>query len=129
MEMVSGPYTMVPQNITFTKQATLVFSVPAGVPAQEVILMEERNGTWTDTTFSIINTTVTTSINRPGIFALFAPVHPSGTPTEAIPESTHISTTPVMTTRPTPTRAGLEYPIMSVGFLVLIIIVTRRKPL
>jgi hypothetical protein len=127
MKLVSGPYTMVPQNITFVEPATLVFSVPGGVPVQELVLMEFRDGTWTDTTFSIINNTVTTSIDKARIFALFAPVHPAGTSTEAIPESTYISPTPATTTQPTPTKAGLELSIIGSGFLGLMIIGTRRK--
>jgi hypothetical protein len=129
MKIVSGPYTMVPQNITFTREATLIFSVPGGVPVQELVLMEFLDGAWSDTTFSIINNTITTSINRPGIFALFAPVHPVITSTEAIPESTYISTTPATTTQPTPTKAGLELSIIGSGLLVLCIIGQKRKQL
>ena len=129
MKVVSGLYTMVPQNITFTREATLVFSIPAGVAVQELALMEERDGTWSDTTFLVVNTTVTTSINKAGTFALFAPVHPAGTSTEAIPESTYISPTPVTTTQPTPTKAAMELSIIGIGFLGLMIIGTRRKHL
>jgi hypothetical protein len=127
LQIVSGLYTMVPQNITFAKPATLVFSVPAGVTVKEVILMEERNGTWSDTTFSIVNNTITSSISRPGIFALFAPVRPAGTATEAIPESTYISPTSVTTAQPTPTKAGMELPIIGSGLLMLVILGAKRK--
>jgi hypothetical protein len=89
--------------------------------------MEERDGTWTDTTFSIINNTVTTPISRPGIFALFAPVHPAGTTTEAIPESTYISSTSVTTAQPTPTKAGMELSITGSGLLVLFVTARKRK--
>jgi hypothetical protein len=127
IEIVSGPYTMVPQNITFIRPATLAFSIPAGVPVQELVLMEERDGAWSDTTFSIINNTITTSINRPGIFALFAPVHPVITSTAAIPESTYISPTPATTTQPTPTKAGLELSLLAGGLLVLGMTGWKRK--
>jgi hypothetical protein len=127
MEMVSGPYTMVPQNITFLPLATLVFAIPAGVNVQELILMEERDGAWSDTTFSIMNNTVTSSLNRAGTFALFAPVHPAGTTTEVIPESTYISPTSMTTAQPTPTKAGMQIPIIVGGFLGLLVIGTWRK--
>jgi hypothetical protein len=127
MTIVSGPYTMVPQNITFLPLATLVFSVPPGVNVQELILMEEQDGAWTDTTFSVADNKGTASINRAGTFALFAPVHPAGTTTEVIPESTYIPPTSMTTTQPTPTKAGLEFSIIAGGFLGLMIIGTRRK--
>ena len=127
MTVVSGPYTMVPQNITFVEPATLVFSVPAGVPENEVILLEYQDGAWTDTTFSVADNKVTASINRPGTFALFAPVHPVTTSTEAIPERTKIPTTTVTTTQPIPTKAGLEFSILMGGLLGLMIIGARRK--
>jgi hypothetical protein len=121
MTVVSGPYTMVPQNITFSQAATLIFSVPAGVSVQEISLLEYRDGAWTGTTFSVADNTVTTSINRPGIFALFVSFNPTGTSTRAIPESTYITTA-----QPSPTKAGLELPIIAGGLLGLMIIGTRR---
>jgi hypothetical protein len=127
MTIVSNPYTMVPQNITFIQPATLVFSVPAGVPVQELVLMEFRDGAWTGTTFSIINNTVTSSISKTGIYALFELVHPVGTSTGAIPESTYISPTPGTTTQPTPTKAGLELSIIGSGLLVLFVIGRKMK--
>ncbi len=129
MTVVSGPYTMVPQNITFVEPVTVIFPVPAGFPVNELILLEYQDGEWTDIIFSVADNTVTTSINQPGIFALFAPVPPVTTSTEAIPESTSISTTAVTTTQPTPTKAGMELSIIVGGFLGLMIIGTRRKHL
>jgi len=122
MKIVSGPYTMVLQNITFIEPATRVFSVPAGVPENEVILLEYRDGAWADVPFALKDNTITASINRPGMFALFAPVHPVGTSTEAIPESTYITTT-----QPSPTKAGLELSIIAGGLIVLVIFERERK--
>ena len=127
IEIVSGPYTMVPQNITFIRPATLAFSIPAGVPVQELVLMEFRDGTWTGTTFLAVNNTVTSSISKAGIYALFELVHPAGTSTETIPESTYISSTAVTTTQPTPTQAGLELSLIAGGLFVLFMTGRKRK--
>ncbi len=129
MKIVSGPYTMVPQNITFTQPATLAFKIPAGTLQNEVILLVYRDGAWTDTTFSVADNTVTTSINRPGIYALFATVHPVTTTTETIPESTYISPTSGTTTQPltTATKAGLELSIIGSGLIALVILGAKRK--
>jgi hypothetical protein len=89
--------------------------------------MEFRDGTWTGTTFLAVNNTVTSSISKAGIYALFELVHPAGTSTETIPESTYISSTAVTTTQPTPTKAGLKLSIIGSGLLVLFVIGRKRK--
>ncbi|OPX72442.1 MAG: hypothetical protein A4E39_01515 [Methanoregulaceae archaeon PtaB.Bin152] len=110
MRVLSGPYTLVPQDASFTPPGRIEFRIPAGVPSEGLVIASHDRETWTSLPSTIGNTTVTAPVTASGTFALLGPLPaPTLTTIPATPATTIPKTTRTPSPTPTPTTgAGVE---------------------
>lgn len=107
MMVLSGPYSLVPQDSPFQPPATLQFQIPEGTDLSGLAIVSFTGQTWTPLPSRIQNSTMSAAIESSGTYALFAP---AGPPASAPPATTAVTKTPITTATPTApptTKAGI----------------------
>jgi len=111
--VLSGPYTLVPQDTYFSPPGRIEFRIPVGTPAEGLVIASHDRGNWTSLPSTIGNTTVTAPVTISGTFALLGPLPANTTivstvtTTPATPATTIPKTTETPPATPT-ARAGIE---------------------
>ncbi|MCU0633131.1 MAG: hypothetical protein MUC66_09215 [Methanolinea sp.] len=113
MRVLSGPYSLVPQDTSFLPPGKIALVIPAGAPSSGLTIASFANGSWTALNSTLTNATVTAPLTRSGTYALIgpAPTRATTVTTMATTVPMTANTTPVSPQTPAPappTKAGLE---------------------
>ncbi|MCQ8894417.1 MAG: hypothetical protein NQU46_07295 [Methanolinea sp.] len=109
MQVVAGPYALVPGDVVFRPEGQIAFTHPGGMPGDGATVAFFSNGTWTLLPSVTTPGDVTAPLAGGGIYALLAPVPTSPTTLLSLPPTLltpapGTATTPLATPSP---RAGL----------------------
>lgn len=128
MKVISGPYSLVPQDTTYLPKATLQFQIPPGTHLSGLAVATLTGDTWTLLSSKIENSTMSATIGSSGTYVLLGP---DATPATTVPTTTIITTVPTTTASSNtvpPTKTGLESftLILAMGTGCLVMLVKKR---
>jgi len=128
MKVISGPYSLVPQNTTYLPKATLQFQIPPGTHLGGLAVASLTGDTWTPLGSKFENSTMSATIGSSGTYALLGP---DATPATTVPTTTITTTVPTTTAPSTtvpPTKTGLEpfTLIFAIGTGCAVMLVKKR---
>jgi len=128
MQILSGPYSLVPLDTSFLPPGRIEFRIPAGAAGGELVIASLDRETWTSLPSTTGNTSVAAPVAISGTYALLGPLPAAPVTTTAV---TPIATT-VEETLPTPapaatTRAGIGGATLILAICAGCAVVIRKK--
>jgi len=108
MKVLSGPYSLVPQDTSYLPPGKIQFLIPAAILSEGLAVASFSNGIWTLLPSQVDTTGVSATVAASGTYALFGPAATSTPQTTAV--TTTQTTVPETTLTPAPaptTRTNL----------------------